>query len=90
MVPRLDLLLSGKRGTRSRGNNYESEFVIITIDSELKEEIFAFLDEVRLSGLINMYGAAPYVEECYNVSITEARSLLREWMETFSERNDGR
>ena len=55
--------------------------------NELKEEIFAFLDELRLSGYTNMYGAAPYVVDCYDVTVREARKLLKEWMDTFSERN---
>lgn len=30
-----------------------------------------------------MFGAAPYLEEEFDLSSSEARSILSEWMETF-------
>lgn len=51
-----------------------------------KEEVFRFLDSVRESGAINMFGAAPYVQESFDVSRNEAKTLLLEWMDTFAER----
>lgn len=51
-----------------------------------KEEVFRFLDSVRESGVINMFGAAPYVQESFDVSRNEAKTLLLEWMDTFAER----
>lgn len=51
-----------------------------------KEEVFRFLDEIRRTGKINMFGAAEPIQEVYGVSRNEARALLKEWMETFSER----
>ena len=52
----------------------------------IKDDVFAALDELRDSGKINMYGAAPYVAEWFGVSKHEARVLLSTWMDTFSER----
>lgn len=52
-----------------------------------KEEIFEFLDSVRSSGKINMFGAAPYIQEVYGVKRHEAKELLMEWMRTFGERH---
>ena len=52
-----------------------------------KEKVFKFLDNLRDSGLTNMFGASPYVEAEFNVSKLEARELLSEWMKTFEERN---
>ena len=58
------------------------------MDEEYKEEIFVFLDNLRESGVTNMYGAAPYIVENYDdVDIKTARSLLSEWMNTFEERH---
>lgn len=51
-----------------------------------KEEVFRFLDSVRESGTINMFGAAPYVQESFDVDRGEAKKLLLEWMDTFAER----
>ena len=51
-----------------------------------KEDIFAFLDNVRESGSINMFGAAPVLQEVFGLDRRDARDMLREWMDTFSER----
>lgn len=56
--------------------------------NELKEEIFAFLDELRESGITNMYGAAPMIRYAFpDIGHAESRTLLKEWMDTFSERH---
>jgi hypothetical protein len=52
-----------------------------------KEDIFAFLDNVRESGRINMFGAAPVLQEVFGLDRRDARDMLREWMDTFAERN---
>lgn len=52
-----------------------------------KEEVFAFLDLLRESGETNMYGAGPYVEDTFGCDRRDARKLVIEWMETFSQRH---
>jgi len=52
-----------------------------------KEEVFQFLDDLRESGIVNMFGATPYVQEAFGVKKMEARELVVEWMKTFSERH---
>lgn len=54
---------------------------------ENKETYFAFLDIIRESGQINMFGAAPVLEETYGLSRRDARQVLLEWMDTFSQRH---
>jgi hypothetical protein len=54
---------------------------------ELQDKVNVFLDSVRESGAINMFGAAPYVAEAFGVSKQEARDLVKNWMQTFAERN---
>lgn len=51
-----------------------------------KQEVFMFLDELRSTGITNMFGAAPYIQEFFGVDRKVARDLLNEWMKTFSER----
>lgn len=51
-----------------------------------KNEVFRFLDSVRENGSINMCGAAPYIQESFDVNRREAKHLLLEWMNTFGER----
>jgi len=46
-----------------------------------KEEVFAFLDIIRETGLMNMMGAATNIQEEFEVTRREARELLLEWME---------
>ena len=53
----------------------------------LQEKVNLFLDKLRESGSINMFGAAPYVSEAFGVSKYEARDLVKNWMQTFAERN---
>lgn len=56
-------------------------------DSELKEKVFCFLDDLRESGITNMFGAASYVEDEFGLDKRGAKALLVEWMQTFSERH---
>ncbi len=50
------------------------------------DEHLEFLDELRESGVTNMFGAAPYIEQEFSVPTEEARQILFYWMETFSQR----
>lgn len=52
-----------------------------------KEEVFQFLDDLRTSGFVNMFGATPYVQGAFGVKKMEARELVMEWMRTFAERH---
>lgn len=52
-----------------------------------KEKVFVYLDELRESGVTNMYGAGPYVEDAFDLDRRTARSFVVEWMETFEERH---
>jgi hypothetical protein len=51
-----------------------------------KEEYFVYLDDIRESGDINMFGAGPYLQDAFGLSRYEARDILVEWMVTFVER----
>lgn len=54
----------------------------------LKEDNLIFLDNLRESGVTNMWGARPYLME-YDEELTkaEAGATMSYWMETFSERH---
>lgn len=51
------------------------------------DEHLRFLDELRESGVTNMYGAAVYLREHFVLSKTEARAVLRYWMDSYEERH---
>ena len=53
----------------------------------LQEQVNYFLDELRDSGVTNMFGAAPYIVEEFGVTRQEAKDLLLNWMQTFDERH---
>jgi hypothetical protein len=53
-------------------------------NSELsKKEVYDFLNELRLSGKTNMFGAAPFIAEEFAIEEDEAREWLSEWMKDF-------
>ena len=53
-------------------------------NSELdKKEVYNYLDELRLSGKTNMFGAAPYLAQQFVIEESEAREWLKEWMADF-------
>ena len=52
------------------------------------EEHLEFLDELRESGVTNMFGAGSYIEEAFpELSESQARKVLIYWMGSFSERH---
>lgn len=53
-----------------------------------KEDYFKFLDELRVSGVTNMWGASQYLEVGFNLPKKEAAEVLIEWIQTFSQRKE--
>ena len=49
------------------------------------EEHETFLDALRESGITNMFGAAPYLQEQFELTKQEARAYLMYWMENFEK-----
>jgi hypothetical protein len=64
----------------------------ICLDEEELNDVLVFLDDLRTSGAINMFGAVPYIEAyCkeagYKINRAEARQVLVYWIKTFEERH---
>lgn len=53
--------------------------------TELEQEAMGFLNFLRASGVTNMFGAAPYVEEEFGIDKREARRIVQLWMNNFNE-----
>jgi hypothetical protein len=51
----------------------------------LEKEVFLYLDSLRDSGLTNMFGAAPYVEEEFELDKKRARALVMKWMKSYAK-----
>lgn len=49
----------------------------------ITDEHLNYLDNLRESGITNMFGAAPYIEKRFKVSQVLARKILLYWMESF-------
>jgi len=58
------------------------------IDIVLLQTAFEFLDGLRESGITNMFGAAPYVQEELGVDKSTSRKLHTLWMETYDGETD--
>jgi len=56
--------------------------------SERKELVFDYLNDLRDSGVTNMYGAGEYIEFEFGVDSKEARDLLIEWMKSFERKDE--
>jgi len=51
-----------------------------------KEEMFSYLDVLRETGVTNMFGATPYLQQAFGIEKREAKSILLEWMKTYAQR----
>ena len=66
---------------------------IVKSDSILRENIeegvvkdmHTFLNDLRDSGVTNMFGAAPYLQKEFGIDQKSAREVLANWMQSFSE-----
>lgn len=43
-----------------------------------------FLERLRRSGVVNMYGSAPYLEETFGMERQEAVRVVSEWMKNYN------
>ena len=53
------------------------------IDKDSMVDFFYFLDDLRESGQTNMYGAAPYLCDEFDMDKKTANEVLLKWMETY-------
>lgn len=44
-----------------------------------------YLEELRKSGKINMFGAIPYLMTRFNISRKDATQILSDWMKNYNE-----
>jgi hypothetical protein len=48
-------------------------------------EYYEYLEELRQSGVTNMFGASSYLQEEFDLGRREARKILCNWMENYDE-----
>tara|TARA_B100000780_G_C21117335_1_gene452175 strand:- start:2692 stop:2853 length:162 start_codon:yes stop_codon:yes gene_type:complete len=47
---------------------------------QLEKEVFIFLEQLRDSGVTNMFGASPYIQEEFSLDKKTAKDLLIQWI----------
>ncbi len=53
----------------------------------VEDDHLIYLDDLRESGVTNMFGAGAYLESEFPLSSKEASTVLQYWMQTFSDRH---
>ena len=52
-----------------------------------QDEVNLFLDDLRESGSVNMFGAGASIQEMFSVTKYDANRFLQTWMDTFGDRH---
>ena len=60
----------------------KTEVIKIT---EQEKEMFDYLNDLRASGVTNMFCASPYLVDEFDIDEYEARKVLSNWMKNFNE-----
>jgi len=55
--------------------------------SIVKDEHLTYLDDLRESGVTNMFGARPYLVNEFGLNPKDASTVLIYWMKSFPERH---
>ena len=50
------------------------------------EEHLTYLDDLRESGIVNMFGAGEFLRHEFDLSKKDSYTVLNYWMESFEER----
>lgn len=50
-------------------------------------QYWLFLEDLRKSGITNMYGAAPYLAAEFKIPMHTARAILLDWMNNYDPEN---
>ena len=53
----------------------------------VEDKHLIFLDNLRSSGITNMFGARPYVQKAFKVNVETATEILLYWMQTFGSKD---
>lgn len=53
--------------------------------AKTKNKYWIYLENLKQSGVVNMFGAAPYLQKTFDLSEEEATNILSEWMKNYNE-----
>jgi len=54
-------------------------------DKHTRNEVYLYLEQIRESGDINMFGAGAYLEQHFELSKNDARKYLADWMRSYNK-----
>jgi len=54
----------------------------------LERDVLNYLNDLRDSGITNMFGAAPFVADQFDLTIKQSRELLSLWMDNFNNESN--
>ena len=57
------------------------------LSAEQVHEMFQWLDDLRASGMVNMFGAPPLLAEAFTLDAPVARTVWAAWSKTFAMRH---
>jgi len=52
---------------------------------DIRPVAFSFLESLRASGRVNMFGAAPVLADAFAISKQDARVILKAWMRSYNQ-----
>lgn len=56
--------------------------------TQQEQQVFSFLDALQRTGVTNMFGATPYIQDEFSeLSKKESMDLLGRWMDTYEDRH---
>ena len=61
--------------------------MVQAVDSTVRELVYEFLDELRESGAVNMFGASSDLQDEFGFDNATCRSLLSDWMNQYEEKS---
>lgn len=63
-------------------------FSSLSTPAGLTSDHLIYLDDLKLTGVTNMFGARPYLMDVFpTLTAAAAGAILAHWMKTFSERH---
>jgi len=58
------------------------------MSADFNAEVYQFLNDLRESGAVNMFGATPYLMDEFDMDKKEAIKYLSTWMDNFGKEDD--
>ena len=53
------------------------------MEDRIDQKYIDYLNTLRKSGITNMFGAGPYLQDTFDLQKAEARKILANWMRNF-------